>query len=68
VLAHPPTGLLHSYPMTQDDSPESGTPAAAKLGRWHLRADLMVLDADPLENVDNLTRVAAVYKGGDRVA
>jgi imidazolonepropionase-like amidohydrolase len=31
-------------------------------------ADLLVLDADPLQNVDNLTRVAAVFKGGERVA
>jgi imidazolonepropionase-like amidohydrolase len=31
-------------------------------------ADLLVLDADPLETVENLTRVAAVFKGGTRVA
>jgi imidazolonepropionase-like amidohydrolase len=31
-------------------------------------ADLLLLDADPLEDVENLTRVAAVYKGGTRVA
>ena len=28
----------------------------------------LLLDADPLEDVENLTRVAAVYKGGVRVA
>ena len=31
-------------------------------------ADLLVLDADPLDDVENLTRVAAVLKGGTRVA
>jgi len=31
-------------------------------------ADLLLLDADPLADVENLTRVAAVYKGGARVA
>jgi len=31
-------------------------------------ADLLLLDADPLADVENLTRVAAVYKGGVRVA
>ena len=30
-------------------------------------ADLLVLDADPLEDEQNLTRVAAVYKSGVRV-
>jgi imidazolonepropionase-like amidohydrolase len=32
------------------------------------QADLLLLDADPLEDVENLTRVAAVFKGGARVA
>jgi imidazolonepropionase-like amidohydrolase len=31
-------------------------------------ADLLLLDADPLADVENLTRVAAVYKGGIQVA
>jgi imidazolonepropionase-like amidohydrolase len=31
-------------------------------------ADVLLLDADPLVDVENLTRVAAVYKGGVRVA
>jgi imidazolonepropionase-like amidohydrolase len=31
------------------------------------QADLLVLDADPLANVQNLTRVAAVFKAGVRV-
>ena len=31
-------------------------------------ADLLVLDEDPLEDVQHLTRVAAVFKGGQRVA
>jgi imidazolonepropionase-like amidohydrolase len=31
-------------------------------------ADLLLLDADPLADIENLTRVAAVYKGGARVA
>ena len=31
-------------------------------------ADLLVLEADPLDDVQNLTRVAAVFKGGARVA
>jgi imidazolonepropionase-like amidohydrolase len=32
------------------------------------QADLLLLDADPLEDEQNLTRVAAVYKSGLRVA
>jgi imidazolonepropionase-like amidohydrolase len=31
-------------------------------------ADLLLLTADPLADVENLTRVAAVYKAGERVA
>lgn len=31
-------------------------------------ADLLVLDADPLEDAENLTRVAAVYQAGRQVA
>jgi hypothetical protein len=31
-------------------------------------ADLLLLAADPLVDVENLTRVAAVYEGGTRVA
>ena len=31
-------------------------------------ADLLVLDANPLDDVENLTRVAAVFKSGARVA
>src|SRR5579859_945076 len=31
------------------------------------QADLLVLDADPLDDPDNLRRVAAVFKGGVRV-
>ena len=27
-------------------------------------ADLLVLDADPLASIDNISRVAAVYRGG----
>jgi imidazolonepropionase-like amidohydrolase len=30
-------------------------------------ADLVVLDADPLEAIENIGRVAAVYRGGERV-
>jgi imidazolonepropionase-like amidohydrolase len=39
-----------------------GTLAAGK------DADLLLLDADPLEDEQNLTRVAAVFKSGVRVA
>jgi imidazolonepropionase-like amidohydrolase len=38
-----------------------GTVEAGKL------ADLLVLDANPLDDAENLTRVAAVFKGGTRV-
>src|SRR5439155_26192065 len=31
-------------------------------------ADLLLLEADPLVDVQHLTRVAAVFKGGQRVA
>jgi imidazolonepropionase-like amidohydrolase len=31
-------------------------------------ADLLLLDANPLDDAQNLTRVAAVYKSGVRVA
>jgi len=31
-------------------------------------ADLLILDANPLDRVDNLTRVHAVFKSGTRVA
>lgn len=33
-------------------------------GKW---ADMVVLTADPLENISNLRAVEAVYKGGERV-
>jgi imidazolonepropionase-like amidohydrolase len=31
------------------------------------RADFLILDADPLADIPNTTRLAAVYNGGNRV-
>jgi imidazolonepropionase-like amidohydrolase len=48
--------------------------AAEYLGRNDLgvlspgrRADLLVLDADPLEDIQNLRRISALYLGGEKV-
>jgi imidazolonepropionase-like amidohydrolase len=62
--------------MTAQDALIAGTSNAAKLIGEPERgtievgkvADMVLLDGNPLENIDALRLVAAVYQGGQRVA
>ena len=68
--------LLVGNGVSEMEAITIGTSNNAKVLKWEHEigtveankfADLLVIDGDPLADIENLRKVVAVYKGGEKV-